>query len=207
MADNYDKQVMISRELFMKYDQQKMIEKYDLQADKRYIYLPMLNQWYRIDRQSGAVETEAGECRSFNVAMTLYDVLCCSGSKPVLAHQWVTMANMQMISSSPNSGIFTRKYAEAFSGKVELVEEACRQIGGRRPAVAAGADVCWEFDLFPFLPVQFRFWDGDDEFPPQIKLLWDKNTLEFMHFETTYYALGWLMSELKQQVGRLEEKV
>lgn len=200
MADNYDKQVMISRKLFLNYDQQQMIEKFCLRADEQYIYLSMLNQLYRISRESGAVETEAGECRNFNVTMTLYDVLCCSTKKPRLAHQWVTPANLQMLSTSPDTDTFTRRYAEAFSGKTELLWTACQQIGGRRPEVSAGADVCWEFDLFPFLPIQFRFWDKDEEFPAQIKLLWDKNTLDFMHFETTYYAMGLLLSVLKYEI-------
>ncbi|MBQ8815313.1 MAG: DUF3786 domain-containing protein [Lachnospiraceae bacterium] len=203
MADNYDKQVTISRGLFLNYDQQKMIEKFGLRADEQYIYIEMLNQLYRISRESGAVETEAGECRNFNVAMTIYDVLCCSMKNPVLAHQWVTPANLQMLSTSPDTEAFTRKTAEAFSGKSELLWAACEKIGGRRPEISAGADVCWEFDLFPFLPVQFRFWDKDEEFPAQIKLLWDKNTLDFLHFETTYYAMGWLLSVLKQQINLL----
>ncbi|MBQ1206949.1 MAG: DUF3786 domain-containing protein, partial [Lachnospiraceae bacterium] len=95
---------------------------------------------------------------------------------------------------------FTGKYAALFSGRAEQLQMACQQIGGRQPAITAGADVCWEFDLFPFLPVQFRFWDGDDEFPPQIKLLWDKNTLDFMHFETTYYAQGLLLHRLREKM-------
>jgi len=206
IADNYDKQVTLSRELFLNYDQQEMIEKFHLRADEQYIYISLLNQPYCILRDSGVVETETGECREFSVVMTLYDVLCCSAKAPVLAHQWVSISNIQMVSTSPDTGTFTRRYAEYFSGKTELLMRVCQQIGGRRPAVTAGADAAWEFDLLPFLPVQFRFWDGDDEFPAQIKLLWDKNTLDFLHFETTYYAQGWLLGVLRQRMEALKGK-
>ena len=201
MSDNYEKQVMISRGLFLNYDQDKMIHKFHLQADETYIYMTLLGREYRIRRSDGAVLTEEGECLDFSTTLTIYDVLCCSAEQPMLAHEWSVVGNLQRLSSSPGTDTFTGKYAALFSGRAEQLQMACQQIGGRQPAITAGADVCWEFDLFPFLPVQFRFWDGDDEFPPQIKLLWDKNTLDFMHFETTYYAQGLLLSLLREKMG------
>ena len=37
--DNYEKQVYIGRELFLKYDQDKLIKKYGLKHDEEYLYL------------------------------------------------------------------------------------------------------------------------------------------------------------------------
>lgn len=201
MSDNYEKQVTISRRLFLNYDQQEMIGKFHLLADETYLYMTLLGQEYRIRRSDGAVFTDAGECLDYETTLTLYDVLCCSAKSPVLAHEWATVENLQMVSSSPGTDTFTGRYAKLFSGKAEALFKVCEEIGGRKPVMSAGADACWEFDLFPFLPVQFRFWDGDDEFPPQIKLLWDKNTLDFMHFETTYYAQGLLLHMLKEKLS------
>lgn len=199
MAGNYDKQVLLSRELFLKYDQQNLIEKYQLDSDDNYIYLPLLNRIFRISRMTGMVQEQDQECMDYNIVMTLYDVLCYSKETPHLSHEWVPLANLQ-ITSSPNAGIFTQRYADAFSGKTDLLWKVCQEIGGRRPEVTAGADVCWEFDFFPFFPIQFRYWDKDDEFPPQIKLLWDKNALKFMHFETIYYAMHVLLEYIKRNI-------
>ena len=201
MAGNYDKQVLFARELFLKYDQQKMIEKYHLQADEKYIYMPFLEQCYRISRTDGIVETETGVCMDYDITMTIYDVLCYSVEKPKLANQWVTQGGLQAVTSSPNADIFTQSYAEKFSGKTEELKKACRKLGGRSPKITAGADICHEFDIFPFFPVQFRYWEADEEFPAQIKLLWDKNSLDFMHFETTYYAMTVLLETLEKMVG------
>lgn len=220
MAGNYDKQVLLSRALFLNYDQQEIIDRYRLDADEDYIYLPLLNRMYRISRKDGVVESQIPssdkntpmttnsnvscsdnpctykECLDFNVVMTLYDVLCYPAGTPLLSHQWVPLANLQM-TSSPSADIFTQKYATAFSGKTDLLWDVCQEIGGRRPKVMAGADVCWEFDFFPFFPIQFRYWDKDEEFPAQIRLLWDKNALKFMHFETIYYAMHVLLEIIK----------
>lgn len=228
MAGNYDKQVLMSRELFLKYDQQEMVDKFHLQNDEDYIYIQLLDRMHRISRKTGCIEaatepvnvvsspipamdigkehTELNirtqdfeECLDYNVVMTIYDVLCYS-KDPILAHQWVPLASLQVTLSSPGTDTFTQKYADAFSGKVEQLWDVCRQLGGRRPEIMAGADLCWEFDIFPFFPVQFRYWDKDEEFPAQIRLLWDKNSLRFMHFETVYYALHILLNELKNRL-------
>ncbi len=39
-------------------------------------------------------------------------------------------------------------------------------------------------EAFPCIPLQFIFWDGDDEFPAQANILFDKNITDFTHEET-----------------------
>lgn len=215
MTDNYDKQALMARELFLKYDWRAMAEKFGLETEGEYLYLRLLNRRYRISGESGVIEgcTEAGEepcstvqryqeCRDYDIIMALYDVLCYSKERPLLAGEWCALYNLQITMSSPNADLFTRKYAESFSGKTGQLQAACKKIGGREIGITAGADVCWEFDVFPFFPVQFRFWDGDEEFPAQIKLLWDKNSLRFLHFETLYYVMGILLEVLGEELNR-----
>jgi len=49
-------------------------------------------------------------------------------------------------------------------------------------------------------PVWLRFWDGDDEFPPQLGVLWDANSLSFMHYETLWYVFGALREEILREL-------
>lgn len=225
MANNYDKQVLIARQLFLKYDQQELIQKLHLEHDDSYLYLTILNRTCRILRLEGKIELRSPcqndsslsgdtapaqntsimsdaavweESQDYNLVMTIYDALCYPKETPVLAHQWAPLASLQVTMSSPSADLFTQKYADFFSDKTDHLLLACQKLGGRRPDTSAGADVCWEFDFFPGFPIQFRFWDKDEEFPPQIRLLWDKNSLRFMHFETLYYALHVLLEELKK---------
>ena len=53
--DNYEKQVYTGRELFLKYDQDKLIKKYGLKHDEEYLYLKYIGTEYRINRRHGAV--------------------------------------------------------------------------------------------------------------------------------------------------------
>ena len=216
MAGNYDKQVFIAREIFLKFDQNELIEKFQLERDENYLYLQLLDRLCRIERKTGIIEvsravlpsksealeikTEAKyeECLDYNIVMTIYDVLCYPKETPVLKGEWCPLANLQVTMSSPSADLFTQKYADAFSGKIPQLWNACEALGGRRPEIMAGADVCWEFDVFPFFPVQLRYWDQDEEFPAQIRLLWDKNALKFMHFETLYYVVHVLLDAVEK---------
>lgn len=77
--DNYEKQVYTGRELFLKYNQDKLIEKYGLKHDEEYLYLKYIETEYRINRRNGAIEYATGEewtdCREYTVVMTIYDFL------------------------------------------------------------------------------------------------------------------------------------
>ena len=83
--DNYEKQVYTGRKLFLKYDQDKLIEKYGLKHDEEYLYLKYIGTEYRIDRGNGAIEYVADDewtdCREYTIVMTIYDFLCCSGQE------------------------------------------------------------------------------------------------------------------------------
>ena len=200
MESNYEKQAVLARERFLKYDQEPIIEKFQLQAEDTRFYLPFLDEQYRIDRKDGKIwkKEENGYrlCLEYEVVMTIYDMLCYSGERPALSGRWCRLASLQATNSSPSAEKFSGKYAGKFSGKVKLLRDACEALGGERQAVPASADVCYKLPLFPFFPVIFQFWDGDEEFDPRIVILWDQNSLRFLHFETLYYAMGVLLKRL-----------
>lgn len=206
MVSNYDKQVDMSRAYFLKYDQKALAEKFHLDMDAGYIYVTYLGVPYRIDRKTGAVyeETPDGytECRAYDTVMTIYDMLCHGKTKelPPLGGHWTPIANFAAAGASPSADIFSQKYADAFSGKTTLLKEVCMALGGEILPPLAGADVTAKIWAFPFFPVVFQFWERDDEFAAQVKLLWDDQTMQYLHFETTYYLQGDLLNRLLDQV-------
>lgn len=206
ITDNYEKQVYIGREWFLKYDQDKLIKKYGLRNNKDYLYLNYIGTEYRINRVDGAVEYRQEEwqvCKEYTIVMTIYDLLCHSKEEtlPPLTGQWQPVGGFVRTGSSPSTGVFTKEYEKAFEGKVEEVKQACICLGGKLQKPLAGADLTFEMPVVPGFSVLFQFWDGDDEFPPKILLLWDKASMSYLHFETTYYLQGDLLQAILEKIS------
>ena len=80
---NYERQAEAARKLFLTYDQERILLRYDLAADRQWIFLTYLNVPCRISRESGQVEEQQEDgrwkrCDSFHTVMTVYDLLCYS---------------------------------------------------------------------------------------------------------------------------------
>lgn len=205
IKSNYDLQVDIAREIFLGYDQELLINKFSLRADDGWIFLAYLNIPCRISRQDGHIEEYDGqwrECRSFSTVMTIYDLLCYhqGPAVPALSGQWCT-AGTFVVTGVTDTETFTKKFAALFDGRTEQLKAACRMLGGVIQPSMAGADVTCRFSVTPFFPVLLQFWAGDEEFPPKLLLLWDRNADRFLHFETTFYLQGDLLERLKQRLG------
>ena len=46
------------------------------------------------------------------------------------------------------------------------------------------------------LKIALQFWHSDEEFPAQIRYFWDENALQYVRYETMYFAVGHLRSLL-----------
>ena len=200
--DNYDLQVDIGKRIFLAYDQEAIIRKYQLDADEQYIYLTYLNTPCRICRKTGSIEEKSDgiwqECRDFSTVMTIYDLLCYykGESAPLLSNQWCAVGTF-VVTGVTKTDDFTRKYAKLFDGKLDVLKAAAQKLGGVLLKAMAGADLTCRFQVTPFFPVLLQFWKGDEEFPPKMLILWDRNADQFLHFETTFYLQGDLLNRLK----------
>ena len=202
---NYDLQVDVAKGIFLEYDQEQMVRKFCLKADEQYIYLTYLNTPCRINRRSGGIEERCSdrwqECRDFSTVMTIYDLLCYHKGEnaPVLSCQWCA-AGTFVITGVTQTDAFTKKYAKLFDGRLDALKAACEKLGGVPQASMAGADLTCRFPVTPFFPVLLQFWAGDEEFPPKLLILWDRNTDQFLHFETTFYLQGDLLDRLRSYI-------
>lgn len=206
MRSNYDLQVDIGRQIFLEYDQTRLIQKYGLQADSQWIYLDYLHTPCRISRTTGQIEERGDsvwtECRNFSTVMTIYDLLCYNQdpTAPQLAHQWCAVGGF-VITGVQDTGRFTSKYAARFNGHLQQLRAACEHTGGILQPTMAGADLTCLFPVTPFFPVLLQFWEGDEEFPPKLMVMWDKHANRFLHFETTFYLQGDLLERLASRLA------
>lgn len=201
--DNYAAAAENARKLFLKEDQEELIRKLHLEADGKHLYLRFLDMTFQIERKSGYIRKTADRINytddnGYHTVLSVYDYLCLPREDRSLSGKWISMLSMGYsfhgnLLEGENS-VFAAA-AQSFSGRAGALEAVCRRLGGVKMAVG---DVGYILPVFDELPVYFQFWDGDDEFPPKIVFLWDANTTQYIHYETTYSVLNLVL-------GRMEE--
>ena len=197
---NYDKARDATAAAFLRYDQAQMIRKFGLAHDEEALYITFVDRDYRVDRKTGAVTWAADAARiaSYNEAMSIYDVLC--DSKPLchLSHEWVNVASLCSIQGGTlaKDGDFFKNSCAQFAGDVAALARACRRLHGIPQPIG---DVAYQLALFPFLPLILRFWEADEDFPASMQVLVDRNTLDYLHYETLMLALSHLMIRLREE--------
>ena len=205
VSSNYDQQVDVGRKIFLEYDQALLIRKFSLQADESWIYLTYMNIPCRIERATGRIDEKVNgqwiECRNYSTVMTVYDLLCYhkGSTAPALFHQWCTVGTF-VVTGVTDTGTFTKKAAALFDGHLEELKTACEKLGGIHEKRMAGADLTCRIPVTSFFPVLLQFWEGDDEFLPKLQLMWDRNAISFLHFETTFYLQGDLLERLRNLI-------
>ncbi len=185
---------------FAGHDQDAMIRKFALKSDAGYIYLRFAGRDYRIRRDTGRAEWYSEAQRDYihadySASMTIFDMLAWSRPGCTLSGHFVPTSELGGIVQSASSGIgIFSGQAAAFAGRCDELRQACLDLGGRP---AAAGDVSSINPLFDFFPVMLQFWDADEEFGAVLKFMWDKNTTDFMHYETVAFATGHMIERLK----------
>ncbi|MCQ2452150.1 MAG: DUF3786 domain-containing protein [Oscillospiraceae bacterium] len=196
--DNYEIAKQRAREYFLTMSQQDIHRRPFLTASGDYFYTVMLNQPCRVDRCSGLVELQKkdGNWREgdFNVALTVYDLLCYSKPDAHPSAEYVSISQINPVFTASDNGSFYTRLAKAIDKNPSLFTQICSHLGGV-PAKAPG-DLAFLLPLTDFLSVVLQFWEADEEFPATISVLVDSSILDFMHFETVWYALGHLTGKI-----------
>ncbi|MCD8197677.1 MAG: DUF3786 domain-containing protein [Lachnospiraceae bacterium] len=186
---------------FLEYDQQKMIDRFQLEHDELYLYIKFVNRDYRINRMTGRTEWSIDgfssvEHAGFNEVLSICDVLCDSKEDCHLSGRFVKVNNLKgTVRSSGLGEDFFGNYTKYFDGRTQGLRKACEALGGE-PWMTG--DVSCLLHPFSFLPLVLQFWESDEEFPASLKFMWDENTLDFLRYETTYYVLGHVLERLKE---------
>lgn len=82
------------------------------------------------------------------------------------------------------AGVFARRVTEPLQRKFGKSAESFREAGiksGGEP-VEIG-DASFVLHAFPYVPLQYVLWEGDDEFPPSVQLLFDASVDHYLALE------------------------
>ncbi|MDD3794757.1 MAG: DUF3786 domain-containing protein [Lachnospiraceae bacterium] len=207
---NYEIMRNQMRERFKKYNQEKMITKFDLYYGEKFLFLTFVGRNYRIGRMTGIVEWSGDQFQSvheadYNESMTIYDVLCDSKEGCHASGVFCSIHDARGITPTlPSGGDMHQRTARRYQNCLEQLQYACNTLG--KPVELTG-DVAAELPVFPFLSVTVQYWDADDEFPASIKFMYDKNILDFMHFETVFFMTNQILRRLEEIADEYAKQV
>lgn len=199
--DNYALAVIQAKKLFLDYDQQELISRCRLKHDDTYFYLYFLGFDYRICRKTGDMERfQDGtwiDGNAFGEVMTIFDWMCDSRADRYITGRWtniLTQGNYfhRSLQEEPADPL-----AEYFNSHPEQFDAACTALHGKK---GPGGDRSYVVELVDGLCILIQFWFGDEEFPPKLRFLWDENTIRYIRYETTWYALGLLRQRLREAI-------
>jgi len=197
--NNYEMQTAAARSIFLKWDQKKLVRRSGIDTDDGFIYVRFFDDRYSINKQSGEILfCDKETTPDYNAVMVIYDVLCNSKPDAALSMQWQTLEYLNPHSNfgSKEKSLFSPA-AEFFSGKIAQLKDACTNLGGFE---TGKADAGFMFNAFTFLPIVFQFWDGDEEFAPRVSFQYDRNTLDYMCFESAWFIAGHLIEIIRAKM-------
>ena len=87
-----------------------------------------------------------------------------------------------------------RRISRAFAGRAGDLERAVLGIGGRPHAGGPSADGAWTLRALPHIPLLLVFNEGDEEFPADARLLFDRSADVWLDAECLA-VVGWIVAE------------
>ena len=77
---------------------------------------------------------------------------------------------------------------DRFDNDIIQFKKRCEQLHGRQLAMA---DTAYLFEITPRIPVAVLYWQGDDEFPAESKILYDRTIMEHLASDVIFaLAIG-----------------
>lgn len=199
MQDNYQLQAQQAKQFFLSYDQEAVIRKCSLKYDETYLYCHFFSQLHRISRKTGDLFRKVGEnwvpADSHGEVMTVLDLLCDSDDHRSTTGRYLNMQTFgHQFHQSLNEDA-ENPHALLFQQDPAGLRRACEALGGIpfRPG-----DAAYAIPVFEDLKVVLQFFLGDEEFAPRIRYLWDENALQYLKYETMYYAVRVLMERITE---------
>lgn len=200
--DNYLVQAQQAKQTFLTYDQEAIVCKLKLAADGDYLYPRFLGSTYRICRKSADFRRLKDgiwvDANTHGEVMTLLDLLCDSREDRFLANRWQNMLtfghmfHQQLMETAD-------PYALYFEQQLPRFREACLALGGK---TLPQGDAGYAIEVFDGLCIGLQLWLGDEEFPPQLRWMWDENALMYLKYETMYFARGVLLQRIREEMER-----
>ncbi len=200
MADNYQISRDRAQAYFLRFDQQTLIDTWQLAHDEACLNVSFLGRIYRICRKTGSVLRPDGSEADFEESLSIFDLLCHNGKNKCFSGQFAPVNSLKGCSAVTVGTDFHSETASRFDRNWEAFQSACLSLGGTPMELG---DLGFSFPVFAGLTVRLKFYRADEDFPASLVLLWDENTLQYIYYETVFYIAGFLLRSILDQMDKI----
>jgi hypothetical protein len=165
------------------------------------IKLRMLTRYYEV-RKDGLF-MDGKYCRDAWTKIIVYDYVRRQGRKPPTG-EWISLGNFPHTASHVKAfqSNAEKKITEAFRNDFDGLKRRCAEMGGAEIEGRIKADYTARFDLLPRVPLYLSFWQADEEFDPDCKILFDSGAEDHIDIEYLAYLLELFVEELTGEPSR-----
>jgi len=155
-----------------------------------------LGRTYKITNQAADVSDGGDPVHINNRSLLIHYILSDGGIEP--KNSFVPLSRL----TGTIDGKFDR--SDTFScatllretgGKYDVFAAAAEELGGTFIEKSLGG-YCWQFDVFPKMPIRLIFFEADEEFPAELKIQFDETAPYYMDFECLAFLSGSLIQTL-----------
>ncbi len=185
---------------FLGYDQDKMIQLFQLKHDENSIFIDFLGRTYRIDRASGLMY-DGGRQASIDETVSVYELLTNSEHVPYLTGKWESIASLCTNTTDTSLGRYI-DYLKPFKDDTALMQKTLLEMGAEP---AKKGDVSAVLTVYPNVPVWFQYWAADEEFPASIQFLFDGGISEHFRWSLLWNLMTMITDRMLETAGLKSE--
>lgn len=199
--NNYDRMLLAARQRFLEYDPQLLGQKPGVTDLGSELATYFFGQQTIIRKADGQIFLD-GRSADFGEGLSVLDWLCDRKPDAAASMEFCPIGSLPGIYvGGGNLSMDMPKLARTIHENPDGFRDACMKMGAEPQGMG---DLGFRLRIFPDLPMCLKFYFADEEFPPQLTPLWDRNMLQFVRYETVYYIAGCLQEYL---LRRMDETI
>ena len=183
---NYEQNCIDWRNRFLAMDHARLMELLpELRREGEELCLRHFGREYRVDCTTGYIrEAVSGREPDHTTQLNIYTLFGFVQPGAKFLGDWVNFAGLRgtaPFDPAYRKGVL-RPLAQTFSGHLPALERAAEALGALKLGYG---DLSFQLPAFDCIPLRFLFWEGDEEFPAQANILFDRSATDFIHPEST----------------------
>ena len=183
-------------ERFLQFDQQRMIDLFELPHDDETMQITFLGKTYTIMRATGDVLREDGPANEDETA-SIFELLTKSEHAPSPTGRWESIASLCTNTTDTSLKRYV-EYLAPFHGRLDLMRESLLRLGAEP---SSKGDVSGILEVFKNVPVWFQYWEADDEFPASVQFLFDAGITDHFRWSLLWNVMTCITSRMKEEAG------